>query len=336
MTTVNSKDTPRYRIQVVAKRTGVPATTLRAWERRYGIPRPRRSDAAYRTYSDRDIELVQQLRQLCDSGLSPADAASMLRDEQTLPIQPTPNPIVIDGISRAPEFADPSPSSSAFAPRESHQIYRDTVERIVSAVKGMNVETLEAELLSARKLGTGRKVFEHVLRRSLEAVGQLWHSGDISIGHEHVASETINATARELLRLAQPSHTNRLALLASFADELHYASLYGVGFVLAEAGCRVAILGALTPPSALGPAVRKLTPEVVGLSVTIPPSGARARELVEGYAIACGNVPWVVGGRGVAPIARLVTEFGGIVAQGNEEETRRLFQDVLSERRNSS
>jgi MerR family transcriptional regulator, light-induced transcriptional regulator len=198
------------------------------------------------------------------------------------------------------------------------------------------VEALEAELLSARKLGTGAQVFGRVLRRSLEAVGQLWHSGEISIGHEHVASETINATARELLRLAQPSDTNRVALLASFADELHYGSLYGVGLVLAEAGCRVAMLGALTPPAALGPAVRKLTPEIVGLSVTIAPSGARARELVEGYAIACGNVPWVVGGRGVGPIARLVTEFGGIVAQGSEDDTRRLFQSVLSERRHSS
>ena len=41
----------RYRIQSVAEMTGVSAATLRAWERRYGIPAPRRTAAAYRPVS---------------------------------------------------------------------------------------------------------------------------------------------------------------------------------------------------------------------------------------------------------------------------------------------
>ncbi|WP_434422398.1 MerR family transcriptional regulator [Nannocystis pusilla] len=47
--------TGRYRIQSVAEMTGVSAATLRAWERRYGLPAPRRSSSAYRLYSDRDV-----------------------------------------------------------------------------------------------------------------------------------------------------------------------------------------------------------------------------------------------------------------------------------------
>ena len=46
---------PRYRINAVAEMTGVPAPTLRAWERRYGIPRPGRSESSYRLYSDADV-----------------------------------------------------------------------------------------------------------------------------------------------------------------------------------------------------------------------------------------------------------------------------------------
>src|SRR5690606_22752671 len=107
----------------------------------------------------------------------------------------------------------------------------------------------------------------------------------------------------------------RVALLACFADELHSGALYGIGFRLLDWGCRVATLGALTPPSGLAPAVRKLKPKLVGLSVTMAPEPARARELVEGYAMACRGTPWVVGGRGVSAISDLVRECGGRVAE---------------------
>ena len=50
---------PRYRINAVAEMTGVPAPTLRAWERRYGIPRPGRSESSYRLYSDADVAEVR-------------------------------------------------------------------------------------------------------------------------------------------------------------------------------------------------------------------------------------------------------------------------------------
>ena len=39
-----------YRIHVVAEMTGIPAATLRAWERRYGIPSPERTASGYRLY----------------------------------------------------------------------------------------------------------------------------------------------------------------------------------------------------------------------------------------------------------------------------------------------
>ena len=50
----------RYRIQSVAEMTGVSAATLRAWERRYGVPTPSRTASAYRLYGDEDVALVAQ------------------------------------------------------------------------------------------------------------------------------------------------------------------------------------------------------------------------------------------------------------------------------------
>ena len=40
--------------------------TLRAWERRYGIPSPERTSSSYRLFSDHDIASIRKLKELCE------------------------------------------------------------------------------------------------------------------------------------------------------------------------------------------------------------------------------------------------------------------------------
>lgn len=65
----------RFRINWVAENTGVPEATLRAWERRYQVPKPSRTPSGYRLYSEDDVAQVQKMRELCEAGISAADAA---------------------------------------------------------------------------------------------------------------------------------------------------------------------------------------------------------------------------------------------------------------------
>src|SRR5512142_2436881 len=67
-----------FRIQAAAELSGVPAATLRAWERRYGVPVPRRTASAYRLYNADDVELVRRMRLLVEDGVSPAEAARVV------------------------------------------------------------------------------------------------------------------------------------------------------------------------------------------------------------------------------------------------------------------
>lgn len=62
------------RIRTIARLTGVREATLRAWERRYGFPRPARGENNYRVYSRDEVEAVRrvaQLLHLCDGFLLP-------------------------------------------------------------------------------------------------------------------------------------------------------------------------------------------------------------------------------------------------------------------------
>jgi DICT domain-containing protein len=45
-------------IGTVARRTGVSVSTIRAWERRYGFPVPRRLESGHRRYGERDVEAI--------------------------------------------------------------------------------------------------------------------------------------------------------------------------------------------------------------------------------------------------------------------------------------
>lgn len=257
----------RYRIQTVSEMTGVPSATLRAWERRYGIPSPERTESSYRLYSDRDVELIQKLRGLCEDGMAPAEAARL--------------------VHRSVNQRGVMPEADPFATARG---------AILDAVDAFDPRSLEFAVRRSMFLGASNVIFEQILAPTMRTVGERWHEGTISIGQEHLASEILGSAARDMLRLVRVDDRERTALLACFADEEHALSLYGVAFRMVQWGFRPVVLGQRTPPEGLADAVVKLGPSVIGLSATVTPSPARARELTEGYAAACGDVPWVVGG----------------------------------------
>jgi MerR family transcriptional regulator, light-induced transcriptional regulator len=72
-----------FGIGELAERTGVPQATLRTWESRYGVPRPRRLPGGHRRYTDRDVSLVADVLRLRDSGLAlPAAVAAAGRSAE--------------------------------------------------------------------------------------------------------------------------------------------------------------------------------------------------------------------------------------------------------------
>lgn len=294
----------KYRIQSVAEMTGVAAATLRAWERRYGVPVPARTASSYRLYSDLDIDMIRKLRELCDEGMSPSDAARLVLEE--LESTPTPTPV--------PTGGDP------FAP---------TRTALLEAIEQFDPRRLERELDRATALGTATTIVEHVLRPVLVAVGDAWHDGRMTVAQEHLATEAITSVTRRLLSLVQPDGDAPLVLLACFADEEHGYSALALGVHLASWGWRVVFLGPRTPPDAIKHAVVELEPALVCLSCTVAMTAHRARELVDGYAAAVGGRPWIVGGLGAPNIAPFVLAAGGGVSQDNDPRTLRAAIEKL-------
>src|SRR5688572_28927890 len=85
-----ASDRPTYNTAAVEQRTGIRPATFRAWERRYGFPRPRRLPGNQRFYSDRDISAIGWLQRRTDEGLSISYAVRLLQDR--LREGPVPRP----------------------------------------------------------------------------------------------------------------------------------------------------------------------------------------------------------------------------------------------------
>jgi PAS domain S-box-containing protein len=66
-------------LKAVSRRTGIPAATIRTWERRYGFVRPMRSANGYRLYGEREIAQVLQVKKLLDQGVRIGAAMDTLR-----------------------------------------------------------------------------------------------------------------------------------------------------------------------------------------------------------------------------------------------------------------
>src|SRR5574339_756252 len=73
--------TPVFNLKVVLKETGLPADTLRAWERRYGLPVPQRTPGGHRLYSERDIHTIKWLMARQAEGLSISRAVDMWNEQ---------------------------------------------------------------------------------------------------------------------------------------------------------------------------------------------------------------------------------------------------------------
>jgi methanogenic corrinoid protein MtbC1 len=288
----------------VSKLCGVPPATLRAWERRYGVPAPARTASAYRLYGEEDIALITKMRDLVKGGMAAAEAArTVLTTSGTGGTHHEP-----------PEGDDPFVASC---------------DRIVNAAIEFDPDAVEREVSKALALGSAVAIFEGTLGPALRRVGELWHEGTLSVAQEHMASQIIGSTLIHLLRLTQPASSSRRVALACFSDEDHTLGLYGIGLRFTSWGFRTVVLGARTPPDAIGRVVETVDPDLVALSATMTPPASHARELIDAYADACHSTVWIVGGGAAHAMKPWIEARGGLVAPNDMIDVRRVIERSL-------
>jgi MerR family transcriptional regulator, light-induced transcriptional regulator len=238
----------RMRIGELSRRTGVSPELLRAWEQRYGLLRPTRSEGGYRLYSRDDEERVRRTRALIADGLSAAEAARLAAVEQ----EPSAGVSVADRADRA-DMASAPPAVARLAAS-----LRSALDDFDAAAGHAAFD----QLLAAVSI---EFAITEVLIPYLRELGDRWAGGEVSVAQEHFASNLIRG---RLLGLARDwgSGGSASAVLACLPGEAHDLGLIIFGLLIARRGWRVTLLGADTPFDTLEGSVRTLDPALIVLS----------------------------------------------------------------------
>ncbi|MBV9545446.1 MAG: cobalamin-dependent protein [Chloroflexi bacterium] len=233
-----------YNTAAVVQRTGVRATTIRAWERRYGYPMPRREAGGQRLYSERDIDGIRWLRDQTTHGVAISRAIAMLRSGYAGPPSSTSAPAVT-------------------APRS----FASLRSEMLNALLELNPARAEAVLQEAFALFSVEEVCLQLFEPLLIEVGDRWHAGELSIAAEHYITSFIRSRLFALLNAYQrPDLDGPVVFTACAPDEWHEIGIVLVSIFLARRGIAVRYLGPNLPLDALAELVAQQHPSVVALS----------------------------------------------------------------------
>lgn len=227
-----------FRVSQVENLTGVGVHTLRAWERRYGVPRPPRSEGRQRRYTSEDIELVRRMKELSERGSSLSESADIaLRELRQRRTSDTPEQAWELILERLTSYDERGASSLWLAGTEGRSV-ADSLERIAVPIL---VET-----------------------------GTRWERGELSIASEHYISNFLRGRLDQLYRAYESqAGGERAVLLACLPGERHEMGLFMLAIMLRCDGVPTTFLGADLPTMSLVESVDALDPTVVVLYAAV-------------------------------------------------------------------
>jgi methanogenic corrinoid protein MtbC1 len=163
----------------------------------------------------------------------------------------------------------------------------------------------------AAKLTTA-EIDDEIIAPALWLIGDLWQRGEITIAHEHLATEISTrmlALQREGHRVVRARASYRV-LLATPSGEHHVVALRMTGELLRETGCQVLMLGPDVPADALAAAARDHKPHVICLSSTIPGGADQLLIAMHEVQREFPSAGFVIGGRAVTSRLRSLPRIG--------------------------
>ncbi|MFB8774315.1 MerR family transcriptional regulator [Streptomyces broussonetiae] len=238
----------------VARRLGVAPTTLRSWDRRYGIGPAVRADGRHRRWTPRDVAMLETMCGLTSAGVPPAEAARMAREGTGGTVPTTAAAAREQGTGRS-HAAGTLPLGDV----------RQECRGLARAAVRLDAPAVE-ELLAGAVAEHGLTVaWQEVMVPTLHAVGRKWaSSGDRYVEVEHLLSWHVSTVLRRHTRPPAAPVAGPV-LLACVPGEQHTLPLEALNAGLGQLGVPTRMFGAAVPAEALTAAVQRLGPAAVVL-----------------------------------------------------------------------
>lgn len=274
------KTTPLFTASEVEERTGIPANTLRQWERRYGIPNPSRAVNGYRLYSQTDLEGIEFIQAHLGSGVTVSRAVELLKQKQ--------GNTALESIGN--EFSN---------------LVQDLVEACVNAEQNRASQLINYASVSYAVEDVLLKVIEPTLTR----MGELWAQGHITVAEEHHATAFLRGRVQVLLDLLGQPLEGPAVAVACAPGEYHEIGPLMLSVILRKRGIRVHYIGANTPLVDLVKYAQTHHCQAILLSIGLGADTAELRQ--HRHMLQQLEIPVVMGGALLNAEPALAEEFGG-------------------------
>ena len=245
-----------YTVGRAAELTGVPSTTLRKWEQRYGVVVPQRSAGNYRLYDDEAVRRLSVMRTLVDAGWSAHEAAQHVADDVS----------AAEAVVARPELPVTDPRA----------------QQLVRCAVDFDVPGLEWLLADVFADGDYATAVDEWVMPSMVELGKAWQRGEVSVAGEHFVSGAVHrrlAQAFQSIPVVSPGGPRVVAGLAR--GSRHELGVLAFSLVLRSRGVSVTYLGGDLPLEAWVGTVRLISPAAVVLAAPTVEDLPAVREAVE-------------------------------------------------------
>lgn len=208
-------------IKKAAEITGVPAHTLRAWERRYGLFAPTRAPSGYRVYDEEALTRIRAMNDLVGQGWSPREASAEVLRQNSPESAPAEGRVPLGG-------RDP---------------YRDLVDAAVD-LDATRVSQILDEQFARSDFET---VVDQWLMPALARLGREWASGAVSIAGEHLVANTVQRRLSAAYEAAGRGAPGRPFLIGAPPGVHHELGLMAFAVAARRVGLPTIYLGAEVP-----------------------------------------------------------------------------------------
>lgn len=212
----------KYSIKDIERLSGIKAHTIRAWEQRYNLLEPHRTDTNIRYYADEHLKKILNIAVLVKSGMKISKVANLEELELCN--------AVLDNGSHESNFSSQINSLKLAMLDYNEKLFDRVFESCINHV-GID------------------ETFTKILGEFIKEIGVLWHAGAITVGNEHFVTNLIKQKLYGFLDTVPFPKENPEKEVIFFLPqgELHELSMLYLNYYLKKDGYKVVNLGQSVP-----------------------------------------------------------------------------------------
>ena len=269
----------------LSEMTGIGVHTLRVWEKRYGAPHSQRLPSGHRRYPKEEVPRLKAIASALESGYRASKVVTATMEE-------------LQGLMGLAPFDQPKSG-----PESKKQDKLGSDKTVIESWIQMIHAGKDDVLLSGFHEQFGRHgalgfICDFAVPL-LERIGNGWETGELSITHEHFASECLVSFLNEKWRQMNVRKTGPRVLITTLPGEGYSLGILMCAVITSTTNSKIMYLGVDNPIDEIVDASEKYNPELIAMSISHKFDNVTSEKLlIQLRKKIDADIPIITGGKG--------------------------------------